>query len=386
VSEEEARARYQIWFWQNQTSRLVTPLASALAQGGCQVTFVFLQRLSPERHALGWAVEDVPGVTLKQVGQEGDVEPLLATASPDSVHICQGIRPLGLTRLVQPALARAGRRYWVAMETVDDVGLAGLLKRAEYARQFWLKRRTVEGVLAIGHRTVAWVVDRGMPETRVYPFAYFTNDHEAIGCSDRRSGRFRFMFAGQFIPRKRLPFLVRALESLLDHDFELVVAGAGPDEARLRSEAEARLPGRVLWLGRQTADAIARAMKESDCLVLPSRHDGWGAVISEAIMQGTPVVCTRTCGAAGVVESSGCGGVLSGSDINELRTLLRRQLDLGRVTSERRHRLAEWGQALGAGAGAAYFLQILASHRRGGPRPTAPWYSHSPASSAALEA
>ena len=376
----------EIWFWQNQGGPLMN-LARALAERGCRVTYVVRERVSAERRALGWEAEDIPGVTLELAVQEADVKRILSVASRDAVHICEGIRSLGLTRHVQAALVRSGRRQWIAMETVDDVGIVGPLKRAVYRRQFWLKRRTIEGVLAIGHKTSAWVVDRGMPEERVYPFAYFMKDYDApIGSVEPLPGRFRFMFAGQFIARKRLPWLARALESLLDRDFELFVAGAGPDEARLRCEVEARLPGRVHWLGRQTADGIARAMRESDCLVLPSRHDGWGGVISEAIIQGTPVVCTQACGAAAIVECSAYGGVVSEDNVDGLLALLRRELDRGRVTGDRRRRLAQWGKSVGAASGAAYFLQILASRQSGGPRPTPPWQQCSSAVSATSEA
>jgi glycosyltransferase involved in cell wall biosynthesis len=363
----------EIWFWQNQGGPLMN-VARALAERGCRVTYVVRERVSAKRRALGWEAEDIPGVTLELAAQKADVMRILAVASRDAVHICEGVRSLGLTRDVQPALVESERRQWIAMETVDDFGIVGSLKRAVYRREFWLKRRTIEGVLAIGHRTPAWIVDRGMPEERVYPFAYFVKDYDPpMRTVEPQPGRFRFMFAGQFIARKRMLWLALALESMLDRDFELFVAGAGPDEARLRRELEGRLPGRVHWLGRQTAEGIARTMRESDCLVLPSRHDGWGAVISEAIIQGTPVVCTQACGAAAIVESSAYGGVVSEDSVDSLSALLRRELDRGRVTGDRRRRLAHWGKAVGAASGATYFLQILASCQSGGPRPTPPW-------------
>ena len=86
----------EIWFWQNQGGPLMTPLARALAERGCRVTFVVRERVSAERHALGWEAEDIPGVTLELAVQEADVKRILSVASRDAVHICEGIRSLGL--------------------------------------------------------------------------------------------------------------------------------------------------------------------------------------------------------------------------------------------------------------------------------------------------
>lgn len=55
-------------------------------------------------------------------------------------------------------------------------------------------------------------------------------------------------------------------------------------------------------------DAARACMARADVLVLPSWHDGWGAVVSEALMAGTPAIASDACGSAGVVRASGVGG------------------------------------------------------------------------------
>jgi hypothetical protein len=76
----------------------------------------------------------------------------------------------------------------------------------------------------------------------------------------------------------------------------------------------------VLWArasagwGSYLSTEVPRAMAQADCLVLPSIHDGWGAVASESLMVGTPVVCSDACGVAGVVQASGVGGVFPVKD------------------------------------------------------------------------
>jgi glycosyltransferase involved in cell wall biosynthesis len=53
---------------------------------------------------------------------------------------------------------------------------------------------------------------------------------------------------------------------------------------------------------------------EADALLLPSRFDGWGLVVHEGLASGMPVVVSDACGAADLIESSGCGKVIPAGD------------------------------------------------------------------------
>ncbi|MFX9050260.1 glycosyltransferase, partial [Acinetobacter baumannii] len=52
-------------------------------------------------------------------------------------------------------------------------------------------------------------------------------------------------------------------------------------------------------------------LAQSDVVVVPSRHDGWGAVVNEAIGYGIPVVCTDRCGSLDMVTRPRLGTVCS---------------------------------------------------------------------------
>lgn len=138
------------------------------------------------------------------------------------------------------------------METVDDRGWRGALKRLEYSRLLSRKGKVIEGILASGHTTSDCVIERGMPAARVYPFAYFLTEEKPRKAPEGRlGGPVRVIFVGQFIKLKRLDLLMMALASLeKSSSFELTVVGSGPLEEALLSKSEALLPGRVRWVGR----------------------------------------------------------------------------------------------------------------------------------------
>jgi glycosyltransferase involved in cell wall biosynthesis len=364
----------EIWFWQRIVSPHMAHLAAALAKKGARVTYVAEQPMSTDRQQQGWQMPNLPGVNLVFANTDSEIGSLILDAPDHSVHICQGIRSNGKVSIAQRALTARRLRQWIVMETVDDSGWLGGLKRLEYQRLFLSRRNSLQGALAIGQRTADWVAARGMPAERVFPFAYFLPEPGAAETGVvRTSGAFRFVFAGRLIPLKRVDLLINALSRIADQDFELLIVGAGPEETMLRTLAASQLGERVRWIGQLQSTEVPTVLADADCLVLPSVHDGWGAVVSEALMAGTPAVCSDACGAAEVVHASGVGGVFSRDQIDDLRTKLDAQLKTGIIDPSRRAQLASWATALGDDAGATYLLDILAFAANGGRRPSPPW-------------
>ena len=75
-------------------------------------------------------------------------------------------------------------------------------------------------------------------------------------------------------------------------------------EERLRRRArELSLDDRVTFAGRQPPAEVARVMRESAVVVLPSRAETFGSVLIEALASGTPVVATRSGGPEDIVTS-----------------------------------------------------------------------------------
>lgn len=364
-----------VWFWQRIVSPHMAGLAAALAAAGREVIYVAESPMSADRAEQGWQVPDLGSAKLRLMPGEAEVLKLVNHVPSHSIHICQGFRGNGMVGVARNALANRGLRQWVVMETVDDSGWCAALKRLEYARLIRLQRNRIEGILAIGHATSAWLEARGMTPRRTFPFAYFLPDHRrTIPATFNRDAPFRLLFVGQFIERKRLDLLIDALALIEEPWAELVVAGSGPLEWELRKRAEAKLGSNFRWLGVRPQAEISSLMTEADCLVLPSRYDGWGAVVSEALMAGTPAVCSNRCGSAGVVQASGRGGVFPTGELAALATLLRATIAEGRQTPEQRTALVSWASCIGALAGAEYLTEILRyQHTMDGDKPKAPW-------------
>jgi len=95
-------------------------------------------------------------------------------------------------------------------------------------------------------------------------------------------------FVGRLDGCKGVDYLIRAIKlSNFGPDDRVLIAGEGPDAARLRTIArEENVESAIVWAGRVTSPAAAYAAM--DVLVLPSVFEAFGLVLLEAMAAGLP--------------------------------------------------------------------------------------------------
>ena len=357
-------SKYQIWFWQNIQSPHMGSLASALADRGYKVTFVINQILSKDRLEQGWEKAKLGKANLKIANNKREIIELAKKAPKNSIHFSQGLRGNHLVAYAQKILKKRKLRHWAMLEKINDNGLKGKIRRILYRIIFLYWRKHLEGILAIGHGTKKWIVERGIQKKYVISFAYFlkepqTNKVLKFSKNKIKNSRFRFIFVGQLIKRKNLDILIKAIASLKNDKIELWIIGDGPEKESLNSTSNLLIPGQVHWFGSLQMSKISEIINQVDCLVLPSHHDGWGAVVSEALLIGIPVICSDTCGSSVIVKASGFGGIFPSNNEKVLAKMLHKQYKNGKLSKNIKQKIASWARCLGAKSGAEYLDQIL---------------------------
>lgn len=105
-----------------------------------------------------------------------------------------------------------------------------------------------------------------------------------------------FLFAGKFIPKKRVMDLLEAAAGV--REARVVLVGDGPLRSKLEARAgHADLKGRVEFVGFKNQKELPAYLAAGDCLVLPS--DGtetWGLIVNEAMACGKPAIVSDACG------------------------------------------------------------------------------------------
>lgn len=105
----------------------------------------------------------------------------------------------------------------------------------------------------------------------------------------------RLLFAGSLTPRKDPLVLLRAFAAVRDRA-RLTLAGPADRDPRYAAEvlsAASRHGSRVRITGQLRDDDLAAELDRHDVLVLPSRYEGFGMAVVEALSHGLAVVATR---------------------------------------------------------------------------------------------
>ena len=103
------------------------------------------------------------------------------------------------------------------------------------------------------------------------------------------------LYVGRFDPYKNLVGLVEAMAEVREQipDVRLRVIGP-PDQRYPEAPQRARelgIEGAVEWVGYASNQDLVQAYQAADVFALPSRYEGFGLPVLEAMACGTPVVC-----------------------------------------------------------------------------------------------
>ncbi len=126
-------------------------------------------------------------------------------------------------------------------------------------------------------------------------------------------------FVGRLDYQKNVALFLAAADRLrrAGRGVRVVIAGDGPErslvEEFLRRDDASRW---AVWLG--FTDDVAGVLSAADMLVLPSRWEGFGLAVAEAMAAGLPVVATRVPGLTEVIEDGKSGLLVDSEDLDGL--------------------------------------------------------------------
>lgn len=148
---------------------------------------------------------------------------------------------------------------------------------------------------------------------------------------------------------KRVSLLIRSFAALASQhpEIDLMVVGDGRDGQALRGQAAELAPGRVRFFGWTSEKSdLALFYNVAECLVLPSRSEGFPTVVGEAMACGTPVIASRVGGVSEMIMEGETGWTFDPADETSLTerlsyamsnvALLRSMRDKVRKTAEER--------------------------------------------------
>ncbi|MDO9030793.1 MAG: glycosyltransferase [Hydrogenophaga sp.] len=232
---------------------------------------------------------------------------------PCSVQVFFGLRGFSLPPAAFQASLGAPVHRFLMTENRYEPGAQLLPRWLVYTWDALRYRRHLRGVFCIGHTGryggARFFSACGYPRKHIVPFLHVMDRTPVQHTPVQRDQR-EILYVGQLITRKRVDLLLTAFSQLNDPTARLRIIGKGEEEANLKQMVDQLgIAKRVSFTQGMPNAEIVAAMAAADVLVLPSRFDGWGAVVNEALMVGTPVICSNRCGASDLIENGRNGYV-----------------------------------------------------------------------------
>lgn len=367
-------SRWTIYFWEPCVSPHKLALFRALLDHEQidHCVYVTQEVMLAERLTQGWPIEPVDDLDVRVGPTEDEVRRIVADAPANALHLFSCVHWVPCVVQGLRAAVEENARFAIMAEPRVKEGVKGLLRLAHSWATERHVRRNADFVLAIGRNGPSWFRRTGYRRDRIFPFAYFLPLLPATGPSTMRDVP-KIGYLGRLIKPKGFDLFLEAMP-LLRHPASIAIAGSG-DRADAIAVLARQMPGHVDFRGTMNMADVPSFLADIDILVLPSitTDDGWGAVVSEALMAGAAVVATHKVGASVCLDVAWRGAVsqsLSPAGLAKVVDDVLVQKDLMGETQRQRRR-AWANDHLSGHAGAAYVLKILDHVYDKGKRPVA---------------
>jgi len=348
-------------FWQNILSPHQSDFISALADEH-DVTLVVMSRIDNHRKGQNWQAKYSDKVNIIVSPSLMDIIQIIHTAN-NKTHCFSGFfaYPKISFALFLSCIYR--KTNIVLSEAVSSNGLINKCKLYIRKSLTLLFSGRIYQVFAIGTDGVNYFKQLGFLRSKLSEFGYFVSPPETV----KRTGSQPYIvFVGRLIPLKGIIPLLDMCKKLKSKGIAVKIIGGGPLKATVISFLEEHRLDFVELLSDMPRERVMKIIGNASSLLLPNIGDeGWGVVLNEALLQGTPVICSLKTGANVVVVDEVQGRILTEVTSNEL-------LEAVRFCSSLNHEKikAMALKSLKPEIGAKYFVRQMSDSRSS----NAPWF------------
>lgn len=213
--------------------------------------------------------------------------------------------------------------------------------------------RRATGIAAIGSWAERDYAER-FPGVPVFNIPYHCNldRFRSLPRAATKPGEVTFLFCGQMIARKGVDQLLRAFATL-PANTRLLLVGREAELSSMLAQLPESARSRVEYAGFQAPEALPAFFARANAFVLPSRYDGWGVVVNQALGAGLPIIASDQVGAGFDLITPGKNGEIfrSGDEVDlatKLRFLAENPATREAWASESRACSFDWDPEVGA--------------------------------------
>jgi glycosyltransferase involved in cell wall biosynthesis len=341
-----------------------------------------------ERKQQGWVKPDWTDmeVTILRNGGWLLTGMRLIRENPDAVHLFSGLWASRRFFLLFLYAIWKGSKVGLLVEPYGDTKDGYLIDQGKLKGWMLTKLRPlcyriaglllgkhISPIFAISPKAVKQFERAGFEAKNIYPFGYFVpiQQYQKDLKSPKVDNILRIAFVGTLISTKGIDIILD-LASQCDKKNILVkfdIYGPGDSSCLLNASSNINYRGSIVFGQSQ------RVMANYDLLIVPSKYDGWGVVVNEALLQGVPVLASSKVGASALIAQSGAGTIFDPDNIPALTNIIQSLIKDRTILKNWALNARLYAEKLSPNTAATYMMACIQASLLGTEKPSCPWYS-----------
>ena len=181
----------------------------------------------------------------------------------------------------------------------------------------YLVLKNIDGVLLNSNKMCNWYSENISTKIPLFELPIIHNElvfrnkfKNSLIISKKNSTNFNLekdkiiLYVGRLDPEKNIEFLIRAFFKMNLKNTKLIIVGNGKLDTHLKSLTNSlKLDEKIIFTGRLDGLELVSWYNLSNVFVLPSIHEPYGAVVNEALILGSNVLCSKFAGASALITT-----------------------------------------------------------------------------------
>lgn len=358
----------RLYFWQEVLSPHQSDFILELSKiKGNEIFWIVEKRRLDYRTKMGWEDVSISSVNIIISPTKTEVKNILIESKfYKSIHIFSGTRGVKLVRYAFKLACKTKLKVAIQSESIDMKGFKGLMRMILGFIDKFLFSHKITYVFAIGNLGRKWFEFLGYEKNKIFDWGYFPNPdfikNESLKFDDTK---FNFIYCGSLLKGKGVINLLYAFYNIYQFNpkTHLHIVGIGKELNKIKSLIEQfKISDNVTLHGVLLNKQAKYLISNADVLILPSIiKDGWGAVVNEAILNGTRVICSDMCGSSIIIKNNSTfGRVFEHKHTQSLIDSMSELLTKGKLDETERLKLIEKSRnILTPSAVSKYFYSVI---------------------------
>ncbi len=332
--------------WMNMPSHHQKDFFDALNRDeDIDLKVIYYEEVSKDRKKLGWHISERNEPY--EIFRNSDIVSLENSMLDfkDRIHIIPGDRTDFLKKLVDYLINN--KIDWVHWSERSGANFAKLLNYNEFLfrkfhsiylllsgyQQYGKKvNKFALGAFAQGILAKKDFIQWGISENKISYLFYVQGHAHTVNKSisyDKFKEYKKFIYVGSIERRKGFDILLKAFSKVSGRGWKLVMIGVDRSNGEFdQLVKEFKLENEIDYRGVIPSNEISTHLSSSDVFVFPSRFDGWGMVINEAISAHKPIIASSNAGATHhLVKENKNGFILHSLNANNLSELMQKYIN-----------------------------------------------------------